>query len=71
MKVYSVTMIENLACSNLTENYQRLVSVEVFNSFEEATEVAEEWAGEEWVKRGEVHHFSASTRAAIVRGHRI
>jgi hypothetical protein len=71
MKVYSVTMLGSLACRNRLENYQRLVSVEVFNSFEKATEVAEGWAGEGWAKRGEVYHFYESTRAAIVKGHRI
>ena len=71
MKVYSVTMLENLACSNLMENYQRLVRVQVVNSFEEATEIAEGWAGERWTKSGKVHRFYAYNRVAIVEGHRI
>lgn len=71
MKVYSITMLENRGWGTRLENYQSFVRVEVVNSFREATEVAEEWAGKEWVQRDGAHRFGGSTRTAIVRGHRI
>lgn len=71
MKVYSITMLENLGWGTRLENYNRFVGVEVANSFKEATEVAEEWAGKARAQRGGAHHFGGSTRTAIVRGHQI
>lgn len=71
MKVYSITRLENPGWGTRLDNYQRFVDMDVANSFKEATEIAEEWAGKDRVQRGGAHYFGGTRRTAIVRGHQI